>query len=306
MTLGFTLAILSSVGWGLLDGLRKRMLDDFQPLPAAAWFSLVQLPFLAAWLYLYVPLSGGEVFSYLDMPPMFWLTSGCVVALNSSTFLLYFHAVRISPLALTIPYLSFSPVFVAFNGFLLLGEAPTWAALAGILMVTAGAFGLNPGRGKGIVRPAIKALREERGSLYMLLIAFLWSFSAVLDKKSVLYAIEAGGQAGYAGYGLIVNMGITAVLMVLVLTRDRAGFRRGLGYPGLLLIVGLVHGVAGLLQYAAYGMLLVAYIIAIKRAGAFVAMATDTLWFGERTAMRRRYLAALIMMAGAAVVVIWG
>jgi len=68
------------------------------------------------------------------------------------------QAIRSSPLALTLPYLAFTPVFVALTGLLVLGERIPPRGLAGIGLVVLGAWMLNLDALKRVCRPLVVEL----------------------------------------------------------------------------------------------------------------------------------------------------
>ncbi len=57
-----------------------------------------------------------------DMPLSFWGWMAVLMPLELAALLLYSVAIRDAPLSQTVPYLAFTPVFVLFTGWLVLGE----------------------------------------------------------------------------------------------------------------------------------------------------------------------------------------
>ena len=78
-----------------------------------------------------------------QLPPAFWGWLAALVPLEILAMLLYMRAIRDYPLASTLPYLAFTPVFVVISGYLLLGEAVSLRGLIGILAVVTGAWLMN-------------------------------------------------------------------------------------------------------------------------------------------------------------------
>jgi len=118
----------------------------------------------------------------------FWAWVGAALPLEIAAMLLYMLAIRDSPLAMTLPYLAFTPVLSALVGFLLLGETITLAGLSGILLVVAGAYFLNieHARGGGWSAP-LKAIVRSRGSRLMLIVAVIYSATSVIGKGALQY-----------------------------------------------------------------------------------------------------------------------
>ena len=85
--------------------------------------------------------------------PVFWGWVGLALPLELLAMVLYMTAIRVSPLALTLPYLAFTPVFSALFGWLLLGEQVSARGLVGVLLVVIGTWALNlerPQAGSGV------------------------------------------------------------------------------------------------------------------------------------------------------------
>jgi len=97
-------------------------------------------------------------------------------------------AIRKSPLSLTLPYLAFTPAFMIFTGFVFLGETPNLWGLAGIFITCIGGYVLNLETGRNSFWAPIKAVFKETGSWLMLIVALLFSFSAVIGKKGILHS----------------------------------------------------------------------------------------------------------------------
>jgi drug/metabolite transporter (DMT)-like permease len=72
------------------------------------------------------------------LPRAFWLWILALVPLEVGAMLLYMKAIRDHPLALTLPYLAFTPVFVILTSFLLLGERISLRGMAGVTLVVLG------------------------------------------------------------------------------------------------------------------------------------------------------------------------
>jgi drug/metabolite transporter (DMT)-like permease len=72
------------------------------------------------------------------------LTIGVTSALiKAGSSLLFQRALSISPVSLTVPYLSFTPAVLLITSYFMLGEVPEAAGVLGVVIMTAGAYGLN-------------------------------------------------------------------------------------------------------------------------------------------------------------------
>ena len=304
--LGILLASISAAGWATLDALRKRVGEDVSATAGVAAMTLFQLPFVLAAMAVGEaagPFAEPWSSAFTGFPSLgadYWPPFLGSVALNVFANWLFFRAVQHSPLGLTIPYLSFTPVFTALTGFLILDQAPTALGLAGIFVVGFGAFLLNPGKG-GPLAP-LKALWHERGSLYMLLVAATWSVTPVLDKI-------AADRSNVMGHIALLAFALFLAFWVIGAVRDRDGttmLKEFRAVPLLLVLSGAVTVTAMVLQLWAYHYMDVAYVETMKRAiGVVASILVGWRLFGEGE-LKRRLLAAVVMSLGVALVLIGG
>ena len=89
----------------------------------------------------------------------YWLPGLTSVGLNWVANLAFLRALALSPLSVTIPLLSLTPVFTALLAIPLLGETPTALQSAEILAVVAGAFLIRL-RPRASLRTILAALRR--------------------------------------------------------------------------------------------------------------------------------------------------
>jgi drug/metabolite transporter (DMT)-like permease len=242
----------SSLGWAVFDVLRKRLAAAVAPVPLAALLALGQLPlFLAGvWLEGRPTLARG------------YLAPGLVaLVLNTAASVLFLRAVQLSPLSLTIPLLSLTPVFTALCAAALLGEVPRPQQWAGIVLVVAGALALNVRAFRpGALGGAWTSLWREPGSPPMMGVALLWSLGGPVDKQALAFApvsVHGAIQCGGIALALIVALAASGRLRELA----RIGGNRG-SYAA-----ALVAATAALaLQFVAIQLVFVSVVEAVKRA----------------------------------------
>ena len=128
------LTLGASVGYGTFDAVRKKLAASVAPLPLTALMGLGQAPLFAVWM-----LGAGAEPPRTGYVPE--AAASIVFGLVGNLF--FMRALQISPLSLTIPFLSFSPVFTVLFSRALLGEAPQFLQALGIAGVVVGAFLLN-------------------------------------------------------------------------------------------------------------------------------------------------------------------
>ncbi len=239
----------------------------------------------------------------------FWralLVSGVI---NAVAALLIARAVYRSDLSLVAPLKSLTPVFMLVTAPLLIGEHVSAAGVAGVVVIVAGAYLLSEPVGVGVLAP-YRALLRDRGAREMLLVAVIFSVSAVVDKVGVL----ASGPYTWAA---ALNAFVAAAVGPVALARARRGGRGGPPERGAaaapdeappyadLAGAALVTAVALAAQMTAITMTAAAYVIAVKRTSIFFAVLAGGAFFGE-SATPRRAVAAAIMLAGFTLVTLAG
>jgi drug/metabolite transporter (DMT)-like permease len=222
--------------------------------------------------------------------------AGAVLAtgtINIVAALLVFSALRRTDLSLAVPLITFTLVFLAGTSYLVLGEVPTPAGMAGILLIVIGAFVIQVSPG----RPGSPPGRARwTGTAMMLSVAFLYSLSLPFDKAVVLASDAVFGSA-------LVNLYIGSAFLSIVLARG--SWRGTLPGPALssALLLGLVLLGETVAINLAYTVQIVPYVIAVKRLSILVSVLIGGLVFKEE-GLRFRVPGALVMLGGVAAIVL--
>jgi len=279
MFIGILLASASALLWAVIDAQRKILTQELSAL-----FSVILVSFGAASLF-------GIALCF--QLPQQWPSArffGAAVGsglINVFANLLFFRAVQISPLSLTVPFLSFTPVFMLLSGALWLGELPNALSSSGLILVILGAFQLSrtPGEKQGIFR----TLLRERGSVYMLGVAFLWSHTGPLEK----IALQEGSTMLIC---FIIFLCMALPLSVYALLFQREAFKSSLSALPTSLIIAATMFLATISQMFAFQYLFVVYVDTIKRSGAIFAVLIGYFYFKERPLWPRLLGASLMVM----------
>jgi drug/metabolite transporter (DMT)-like permease len=280
------LSLASAVLLASGDAAAKRWLQGYEAREMTLVYSVFAALCLLPWL-LWLP--------WPPFVPAFW---GWIVALIPLEFLgmlLYLAAIRDSPLALTVPYLAFTPAFMVVTGYLLLGERVSATGLAGIALIVGGAYSLNAQhwRSGGWLAP-LRAIARERGSRYMLGASAVYSLTAVMGKAAMQYV-----PAVFFGpfYFLVLGLAAPLVLGLDRPARLKALWRR----PRAHLLIGLLASAMVITHFLALAQVEAAYMIAVKRCSLLFGIVFGALLFGEQR-LRQHLLAGALMVAGVALV----
>lgn len=299
--IGLLLAAVMSVTNVLTDVARKHALSNRELIPATFWIRAAVTAVFGIAL-LWRVLSGNPVV-IRDGGPLFGIESlhpGPVpefliylllnVLLITAVTWLYFTAIQISPLSMCVPFLSFTPVFLIFTGFIILGEIPAPAKALGVGLIVIGSLAMNRHLyALGWLAPA-KAIVRERGSRYMLLVSFIFAITNPLEKKLVTMS-DVFTEAFAFGLGLTIAFWLM-------------GIGRGGGFMAAqrsnwkwISLAGLFDGVSLLFQLASYAYIPVVITVSIKRAGIVLSVFSGWLFFHER-GITDKVIAASVMFCG--------
>ncbi len=264
--------------------------EELTPLDIAALELFWSLPFLALG-FLLVPAP--------ELDGVFWKIFVLSLPLNLSAYFLYLYAIKISPLSLTVPFLSFTPLFMVLTGFITLGETVNgWGGL-GILCIAAGSYVLNfPLARKGFFKP-FAAIFQEKGSWIMLLVAFLFSFAAVIGKKAMIHSSPLYFAYSFAlVFNLIILTGIFLsgnMPWRLLKTQSRRGFMLG----SLMMAEITGHSLAIAISTAVY-------MVAVKRSSILFSVFLSWLILKEGDYRSCRGLGTLLMFGGTLLITVLG
>ncbi|HQT26620.1 MAG TPA: EamA family transporter, partial [Burkholderiales bacterium] len=162
--------------------------------------------------------------------------------------------------------------------------------LAGIFMITMGAFLLNLRHlGKGIFEP-FRAVLKESGSRLMLLVAFLYGITSVLGKGALAYCPPLTFGAFYFGLLGLISLPLAGRAYGAVLSR-----------PVWPLLIGLMVSVMAASHFLALGETNVAYMIAVKRTSLLFGLVYGAVLFKEK-GFGLHFVAGLFMVTGVAMI----
>ncbi len=291
MELWVLLALLSAVCVATSDALTKRVITHENEY-VIAWFRVIfALPLLLAALALSGPLP--------EIDSTFLAAFCAALPLDILAILLYYKALRLSPLTLSLPFLSVTPVFLILVSAVLVGQAVTAVGGIGIALIAIGGYTLNLSAFRlGFYEP-LRAVLRERGSRYMLIVAFIYSITSALGKIGVSHS-----SAPFFGAAYFL---VLAIIMLPIIARKSGGGQLIALLRGnfrVAVIPALLDAVATVGHFYAVSMTNVAYMVAIKRTSLLFGMMYGFILFKERN-LRERLLGSLLMFAGFILIVVY-
>jgi uncharacterized membrane protein len=229
-----------------------------------------------------------------ELTGMFYIALLTGGVLNSISIWLYMRAIKLSDLSITIPMLTFTPVFLLATSPIILGEFPTPLGVAGVLLVVAGSYILNISKLREGFWAPIKALADQPGPRLMFLVSFIWSITSAIDKVGVQNSSPVFWSISIIGFIAV------ALLPFMMWKTDQTFSRIKTQYKPLVLI-GLFNALVHLTQMIAISVVLVAYVISIKRFSAVLSVIWGYLFLGEK-GIRERLAGVIIMVAGVIII----
>ncbi len=219
-------------------------------------------------------------------------------ALEIVATLFYMKGLEISPLSKSLPFLSFTPIFIVFTGYFLLGEKISLSGFLGILLIIFGAYTLNASKLKEGLFSPLKGIWEDRGSLCILVTAFIYGITSVLGKRGILLSDPLFFASFYFSSLSLVTPLVLKVLYRVELIKETLKNLKG------MVLVGATQALMCISHMIALSLVETAYMIAFKRTSIIFAVLLGWLFFKERE-IPLRLSAALIMFMGILVISLW-
>ena len=278
-------ALLSAFSLATADAISKKSLERADEAVVAWIRFLFAVPFLIGLLFL-IPIPA------LDW--VFWKTILVLLPIELLAVVLYIRAIKVSPLSLTIPFLSVTPVFLMLTSNLMLGERVDQTGAMGIGLIVAGAYLLHGHPiGRDWLAP-FKAILREQGSWMMILVAFLYSITSNLGKVAILHSSPVA-------FGVIYYLILTVAFAPVVWWRSRPHLPQLRTHGAIFLTIGFFEACMIVFHTLAIVQTQVAYMIAVKRTSLLFSVAYGRFFFHE-TDIRRRFAGSLLMVIGVALI----
>jgi len=286
LSLGFLCALGAAVFAATSDALCKQALRK-HPSVLVAW---VRLLYTVPFLFI--------TFFFIEGPApdrFFWFLLLILVPMEVLALILYMKALQVSPLSLTVPFLALTPAFTLGTSFLLLGELPDASGFCGVLLIVAGAYLLNVHlSSKGLLEP-LRAVQREKGSMMMIAVAFLYSITSNVGKIAIQHSNPSFMSAIYFPFLSV------AFLPVCLRLGGRISALRSGGL--LFVLIGASQAMMVIFHFQAISMILVPYMISVKRLSLLMSVLVGFLFFHEEH-LRERLFGSFVMLCGVYLILI--
>ncbi len=284
-------AFLGAFSESLKDVFSKKALDSVKNIDeyVAAWsMRFFALPFLLSLLlFVEIPVIGEG----------FWIALLVSGGLNTITTILYMKALKASDISITVPMVTFTPLFLLITSPLILGEFPGVWGVVGIVLIVLGSYMLNIKKiHEGFFAP-FRALLHEKGPRYMLLVAFIWSITSNFDKVGIINSSPVFWTAS-------LNLFLTMTLLPIMLLKSYSCTTQVKKNIKVLLPIGFFTAIMHIFIMTALSLTLVAFVISIKRTNALFGVMWGKLIFKEKD-IKDRLAGAAIMVVGVVLITLF-
>jgi drug/metabolite transporter (DMT)-like permease len=278
----FVYAFVCALSLATADALSKKALDDNIDSSIVAWVRTgYTLPFMAF------------IIPFIEKPELdsiFYMAMFLAVPLDIIALLLYMKAIKVSPLSLTLPFLSLTPVFLIGTSYIILGERPDKSGFIGIVLVVIGAYLLNVHTiSRGLLEP-FKAIAKEQGSVLMIIVAFTFSIGACIGKIAVQHSNPIF-------FSVVYSFLLSLFLFLVISFRNKQFFSKVTSRPVLFLLIGILITIMIITHVKAINLVEVAYMVSVKRLSILFGVIYGVVFFKE-TNIKERLLGATVMVSG--------
>mmetsp|Transcript_33839 Transcript_33839/g.78139 ORF Transcript_33839/g.78139 Transcript_33839/m.78139 type:complete len:301 (-) Transcript_33839:904-1806(-) len=294
---GLSLALLSSMVNAMGDPIKKKLLNYIDPFTAVALRGCIVAP-------IFVIAAAIEAGGLPTVQPSFLVAIAVSGLINLIASFLYNKSLQLAPLTCSVPYLSFTPVFLHITAWLILGESPSACGFIGTFCTTVGGYLLHQHGNANST--------YSMGSLYMLIVAGLYSISSAVDKVGIANSTQLTYGASIQS---IVTIGSCSMARSSSFKDKKTlPVRHDTKLSDIesptkwlyLLSATAFHGVLSYwLHLLATSYAKVSYVIALKRAGCIWTIVYGKILFGEEN-LSRKLVPILLMVMGVVLIVVFG
>ena len=219
------------------------------------------------------------------------------VIIQFTVILLYLKALKISEISKSIPFITLTPLFMLISSPIILGEFPNVFGLTGIVLIVAGTWLLNYSKTNKSFAAPFKSLITNKGSRYMLFVAFLWSITANIDKIGVQ-------ESSPVFWIFAKDVILMLLLSVVMFWKSKNPFTHIGAEIKTLSLIGFLRAGSALSQMIAIQFILVSYVIAIKRSSALFVILWGYFFLNEKENIKTKLSGIMIILSGLALIVL--
>lgn len=228
---------------------------------------------------------------WTELSATFWLLAFSFgISQNLGTLSLS-RALKESDISLVTALWKISLLILVVWGYLALGETPSAAGLAGVLISVAGVYLLNVHRSRVSPWAPLTALVQDPGQRWTMLAGVGYAVSVVIIKRMAQLSDPAWAVLG--GYVFC-----SALVTPYTVYRSAPHFRQVRTYWKSFVSMGLFGTLSTWFGTTAYTLTVSSYVEAVKQVEILFALAIGYLIFSESARIRLIWPGTLVMLAG--------
>jgi uncharacterized membrane protein len=286
-----TLAILSALFSALAAIFEKKALFKIEPLGFSFVLSAFTLVLTLPFLY-FVDFNTIR----LDAIAVLYLKS----ILGAAAFLLVMYGIKKNELSNSLPLLVLTPGVVAVAAFFLLSEEIGLYGILGMVLLLSGTYFLQLEKGGNWLSPFL-FVKRNKAQWYIIGAILLFSTTSILD-KTILKNYKLQPEAFLTIQQLFFTFNFLLVFLFRKSDRQtlKSQFKQTWKIIFAVAIFAVIYRYSHILAIKSGS---VALVLSIKRTSVFFAAVFGGSYFKEHNLLRRSF-AAVIMVAGAIVVIL--
>jgi drug/metabolite transporter (DMT)-like permease len=238
----------------------------------------------------------------LALPAGFWTNMALCAVLAVGGNVLLVYALRSTDLSILGPINAYKAIVSLVLAVFLLGEVPTAAGLAGVLLILAGSYFVVERAPQQPQMNAYVRFFRTRGVQLRFAALVLSATEAVFLKRAMLHATPAATFLFWALLGVPVAGAALAVLLRGCLRREMALLAR---HRGSFVWLALTTGAMQAATLFTFNAMQVGYSLALFQLSTLISVFLGYRYFAERE-IGRRLVGSAIMGAGAVLIVALG
>lgn len=221
---------------------------------------------------------------------------GAIISTFATVFAL--KGLKYGDLSLVSPIVTFTPLFLLITSPIIINEFPSFLGLVGVLLIVLGSYILNISKLKiGYLEPIV-SLFKNKGVRYMFLASIVWSIGSNIDKLGVTASSPLIWSASINFLSAV--MIFPFVLKRITLLNEKISKK----YLFMIPTIGIIAALSSVVQLYAIGLILVIYVISLKRLSVIFQVFFGRFIFHEEN-FKERFAGVIIMTVGAILIIVF-
>ncbi len=193
------------------------------------------------------------------------------------------------------PFLALTPLFLIVMSYVILGERVSLKGGIGIFLMAIGSYTLNIHKIRHTILEPVKAIFREKGSVMMIIVAFIFSITSSLGKM----AIENSSPIFFGSFYFIL---VTFFFTPIAVGKNKGKISIVKKDVIPLIPIGVTYSMMILFHMLAMSLSNVAYMISIKRTSLLFSVLYGHFLFKEEK-IAEKALGSIIMFLGFVLIV---